>query len=64
MSMLVERKTFVDRIIACKKCDKFKAKTNRCSVCGCFMFAKAWMHKNIKGKLITCPHPKGNKWIK
>ena len=64
MSILVERKTFVNRINICKECERFRPKTNRCSVCGCFMNVKAWMHKNIDGKLVTCPHPKGNKWIK
>ena len=60
MSLLVEKKIFDKRIKSCSMCNKYK--NSRCSVCGCFMHVKAWIHRNMDGKLVTCPHPEGNKW--
>jgi len=63
MKVLVDKKTYDKRITVCTSCDKFKKSTQRCGVCGCFMFVKSWLHTNIDGKLVQCPHPNGNKWI-
>tara|TARA_Y100001970_G_scaffold55706_1_gene70552 strand:+ start:1130 stop:1327 length:198 start_codon:yes stop_codon:yes gene_type:complete len=64
MKLLVKKETFEKRYEICKSCNKFIHKTGRCGVCKCFMNVKAWMHMDIKGKLVTCPHPEGDKWIK
>lgn len=63
MKLLVEENVYDKRFKTCKTCEKFNSSVNRCRVCGCFMKIKAWIHTNIDGKLATCPHPKGNKWI-
>jgi len=64
MTILVDKKLYDKRIAVCMGCEQFKKTTQRCDVCGCFMKVKAWMRKNIKGKLVICPHPEGNKWEK
>ena len=64
MDILVNRNIRQKRMAVCESCERFEKSTNRCKICGCFMSVKTWMHTNIKGKLVTCPHPKGNKWIK
>lgn len=38
-----------------------KLKTEGCQQCGCPFDTKPHMTK-LLGKVITCPHPEGNKW--
>lgn len=47
--ILVEKEVREERLAICRECPKFKKTLKLCSICGCFMPAKTWMHNQ------TCP---------
>ena len=54
----VDKSVYDSRFKTCQQCPSFIKKSQRCSECGCFMKAKAWIDGNPS---VLCPL---DKWIK
>jgi hypothetical protein len=54
----VSKEVYDSRYGTCEACPSFLKKSNRCSECGCFMKAKAWINEDPD---LLCPL---KKWIK